>query len=298
MTFRYGVVGCGDMGRNHLKVLKHAAGVELVGVYDQALDVACTVAGELGTHAFPDLADLLVRVDGLSIVTPTETHEALAIAALHADRHVLVEKPIAADLRGARAIADAARKSGRTVAVGHLERFNPAYLALRQRLEAVRPNLVVARRAGPGPNRRRATGALVELGIHDLDLLVDLFGPPDFASGHRFPEGAEIDLHSVVTLRFGEIVALVESSRRYEAHTRTVTAYLPTGALVADLRNKTITADGHPPTTLGDANQLHEEIEDFVSAATSGGRPRVVIEDALHSLEIVEGILRGDSEPR
>src|SRR5262249_43469617 len=157
----------------HLRALKRAAGIELVGVYDQALDVAREVAREHGTYAFADLDDLFARVDGLSIVTPTETHEALTIAALHAGTHVLVEKPVTADLRGARAVADVQRESGRPLAVGHLERFNPAYLALRQRLQGVRPNLVVARRAGPRPSQRRVTGALIELGIHDIDLLVD-----------------------------------------------------------------------------------------------------------------------------
>src|SRR5437899_2451056 len=127
---RVAVVGVGDFGRNHARVYRQLEGVELVGVMDSDSERARRVADEFGTRVLPDLDDLSGRVDAASVAVPTSEHARIGCLLLARGIDVLVEKPIAASLSEADLLSDAARQYARILQVGHLERFNPALIAV------------------------------------------------------------------------------------------------------------------------------------------------------------------------
>lgn len=178
---RVGVVGTGVMGRNHARVLHELGAVDLVGVADSNVDAACQVAGAHATRGYGSLSELLAkeRPEAVTIAVPTENHHAAVMEALAAGCHVLVEKPIAATLAEADELVAAARSAGRVLAVGHIERYNPAVLELKRRLDDGQLGRVYqfdAQRLGPFPQRIRDVGVVIDLATHDLDLMRFLSG--------------------------------------------------------------------------------------------------------------------------
>jgi UDP-N-acetylglucosamine 3-dehydrogenase len=178
---RVGVVGTGVMGRNHARVLREMRDVELVGVADSNLDAACQVADFHATRGYSSLAELLSkeRPEAVTIAVPTENHHGAVIEALAAGCHVMVEKPIAATLAEADELVAAAKSANRVLAVGHIERYNPAVLELKRRLDEGqlgRAYQFDAQRLGPFPQRIRDVGVVIDLATHDLDLMRFLTG--------------------------------------------------------------------------------------------------------------------------
>jgi len=178
---RVAVVGTGVMGRNHARVLQELPGVELVGVADSDLDTACQVAGVHNTRAYDSLHELVSheKPEAVTVAVPTENHHAIVVEALAAGCHVLVEKPIAATLSQADELVAAAKAAGKVLAVGHVERYNPAVLELKRRLDEGQLGNVYqfdAQRLGPFPQRVRDVGVVIDLATHDLDLMRFLSG--------------------------------------------------------------------------------------------------------------------------
>ena len=178
---RVGVVGTGVMGRNHARVLREMRDVELVGVADSNLDAACQVAGFHGTRGYASLEELLKKEkpEAVTIAVPTENHHRAVLEALAAGCHVMVEKPIAATLAEADELVAAARSASRVLAVGHIERYNPAVLELKRRLDDGQLGKAyefAAQRLGPFPQRIRDVGVVIDLATHDLDLMRFLTG--------------------------------------------------------------------------------------------------------------------------
>ena len=130
---RVAVIGCGHLGKIHARLLAGRQDCQLVGVVDPVNEAAREVAGAHGCEAFADPQDLVGRVDAAVVAAPTGLHAEVAIPLLKQGVDLLIEKPLAASVEDARAIVVTARRFGRTVAVGHVERFNPAWeLARRQ----------------------------------------------------------------------------------------------------------------------------------------------------------------------
>ena len=178
---RVGVVGTGVMGRNHARVLHELPNVELVGVADSNLDAARQVAAVHATTGYRSLEELLkkARPEALTVAVPTENHHETVMEALAAGCHVLVEKPIASTLADADALVAAAKTAKRVLAVGHIERYNPAVLELKRRLDEGQLGRVYqfdAQRLGPFPQRVRDVGVVIDLATHDLDLMRFLTG--------------------------------------------------------------------------------------------------------------------------
>jgi UDP-N-acetylglucosamine 3-dehydrogenase len=178
---RVAVVGTGVMGRNHARVLNELPNVDLVGVADSNFDAACQVAAHHSTRGYGSLKELLEkeRPDAVTIAVPTENHHEAVLEALAAGCHVLVEKPIAATLAQADELVAAAKSAKRVLAVGHIERYNPAVLELKRRLDDGQLGRVYqfdAQRLGPFPQRIRDVGVVIDLATHDLDLMRFLTG--------------------------------------------------------------------------------------------------------------------------
>jgi len=172
---RIGIAGAGHFGRYHALKVAASDRAQLVGIYDPDAERAKTVGWEAGAPDM-DFDSLLAAIDALIIAAPAEAHHVLASAALRAGKHVLVEKPIAADLTQADELAAIAQASGLVLQVGHLERFSAAYRAVSARTTA--PLYIEAVRIAPFKPRGTDVSVILDLMIHDLDLVLALVDSP------------------------------------------------------------------------------------------------------------------------
>lgn len=173
---RVGVVGVGHLGQHHARVYAELPNCELVGVADIDAKVAQKIAKQYRTSAYSDYRDLLGRVDACSIVVPTILHFDIAKDFLEHGVHVLVEKPITATVEQAQGLIDVARRTGRILQVGHIERFNVAIMRLKQIVNE--PAFIEAHRLGPYDPRVKDIGVVLDLMIHDLDIILQLVNAP------------------------------------------------------------------------------------------------------------------------
>jgi predicted dehydrogenase len=173
---KVGVAGVGHMGKEHARIYSELQEAELVGVHDSNPDTARKIAAKCKTRVFGSLEEMVDAVDAASIVTPTSTHLAIAEPFLKRGKHVLVEKPIAMNTEEARKLVDLAEKHGAKLAVGHVERFNPVLVALEERLG--RPRFIEAHRLSPYPGRSTDIGVVMDLMIHDLEIILHLVRSP------------------------------------------------------------------------------------------------------------------------
>ena len=173
---RVGVVGVGALGQHHARVYAEQPDTTLVGVADVRPGRAGEIAGPLGTQGFSDFRQMLGKVDAVSIATPTILHAEIGEMFLNEGVHVLVEKPIAHTLADADRLISAAQANGRVLQVGHLERFNPAVRAVREIVS--RPRFFEAHRMGLFTPRSLDIDVILDLMIHDLDIISLLVGTP------------------------------------------------------------------------------------------------------------------------
>lgn len=169
---RVAVIGVGDFGRNHARVYRRLEGVELVGVVDRNSERARGVADEFGTGILPDLDSLTGQVDAVSLAVPTSEHARIGCLLLSRGIDVLVEKPIAASVAEADLLIDAARQYARVLQIGHLERFNPAIVAVLPIIKE--PLYFEVHRLGVFSPRSLDIDVVYDVMIHDLDILLAL----------------------------------------------------------------------------------------------------------------------------
>lgn len=308
-NIRAAVIGAGYLGRFHAQKYAQADGCTLVGVVDTLKPTAERVAAELGVQSLQDYRTLLGQVDAVSIATPTPTHSEIALAFLQAGAHVLVEKPITESAAQAEALIDAARRAGRVLQVGHLERFNPAILAAEALL--AEPRFIECHRLAPFRERGTDVNVVLDLMIHDIDLLQMIVGSPlaalDAIGTAVF--SSEMDIANA-RLRFQNgCVANVTASRVSLKTERKLRVFRDDAYLSIDLQQKILTvirkrqgatpgvapslaellAGGGLPVHIeeqsfeqGDA--LRAEIEAFLAAARGQGPVKVSGEDGLRAL--------------
>jgi predicted dehydrogenase len=173
---RVAVVGVGDFGRNHARVYRELPDAELVGVVDSDAERAARVAAEFGTTALPNIEVLEGRVDAVSLAVPTAQHARIGSELLRRGLDVLVEKPMAASLADADELIAAAEASQRKLQVGHLERFNPAVIAVESIMR--RPLFFEVHRLGIFSPRSLDIDVIFDVMIHDLDILLALVKEP------------------------------------------------------------------------------------------------------------------------
>ena len=173
---RVAVVGAGEFGRNHARVYRELEGAELVGVHDKDAARAAAIAAEFQTKVLQQLDDLRGCVDAASVAVPTIAHAEIGCKLMEMGLDVLVEKPMAANLKEADALLDAAKRHQRILQVGHVERFNPAVIAVEPILN--RPLFFEVHRLGVFTPRSLDVEVIYDLMIHDLDILLALVKEP------------------------------------------------------------------------------------------------------------------------
>jgi len=296
---RAAVIGAGYLGRFHAQKYRALEGAELVAVVDPDEQARNAVAGETGCEALADYRQLLGRVDAVSVVTPTPLHHAIARDFLESGAHVLVEKPITTTLEQARDLVATAARCGRVLQVGHLERFNPAIVAVGDMLE--RPRFIESHRLAPFKPRGTDVSVVLDLMIHDIDLIQNIVGSPiasiDAVGASVFTE--EIDIANA-RIRFDDgCVADATASRISMKSERKLRVFQADAYLSIDLQQKVMTLvrkgegmlpGGMPKVDIeersfdpGDA--LQDEIGSFLECIATGKRPVVSGEDGLRALE-------------
>jgi predicted dehydrogenase len=171
---RVGVVGTGSLGYHHARILREVRGATFCGFYEANAERAATVSRELGARAYASLGALLADVDAVSIVVPTRAHHAVAKASLEAGKHLLIEKPITATVAEADELLSIAAARGALVQIGHIERFNRAIRAALPHVE--QPLFLDSDRLAPFNPRGADVAVVLDLMIHDIDLLLTLTG--------------------------------------------------------------------------------------------------------------------------
>jgi predicted dehydrogenase len=203
---RIGVIGVGNMGQHHTRVLSFLKDVELVGVADINVERGLDTASKYRVRFFEDYRDLFPYVDAVCIAVPTKLHHAVGMTCLQAGIHVLIEKPIAASIAEAESLVNAAAEYRCILQVGHIERFNPAFQELSKVLKTEELLALEAHRLSPYSNRANDVSVVLDLMIHDIDLLLELAATPVVrltASGSRASDSGYLD-YVTASLGFAE----------------------------------------------------------------------------------------------
>ena len=295
---KIGVAGVGVMGRNHARVLSDMRGVRLGSVLDASEEAATAVAG---LHDAPGVATLdaflAAGLDGAVVSTPNRTHADLGVALLEAGVHVLVEKPIAATVEDARRLIDAARANDRVLMVGQVERFNPAVEAVKRAIAGEEVVSIQITRVGPFPPRMGEVGVVIDLAVHDIDIIRHLTDSeivevqPQLASTR-----AEREDTALLQFRLENgTIAHITTNWVTPYKTRTLQVATQNKFVVADLMTRQVTEyfgqqpDGSYSTrgVMSWPNEpLKKELEAFVHAIRTGEPPAVTGEDGLRNLEV------------
>jgi len=237
---RAGVVGTGHMGQYHVLVYAELADTELVGVADIHADRARTIAAQYETRAFASHRDLIGLVDVASVAVPTEEHFHVARDLLEAGISVLVEKPMAPTIEEARELFAVANRTGAILHVGHVERFNGAVDELRHLVSA--PILIESRRLGPFVPRVQKDTVVMDLMIHDIDIVLNLVNaPPERLAAQGASVHSEVADVATVQIGFASgAIATIAASRATEEKIRTLAITQPDAYIVLDYTEQDI----------------------------------------------------------
>ncbi|TGK37772.1 Gfo/Idh/MocA family protein [Leptospira andrefontaineae] len=219
---KIGVIGTGHMGQYHVNVAKTLSDAELIGIYDSDSERASQMAEKHKTSAFSTVDDLIKHTDSVIIAVPTFLHHEIGKKALLAGKHVLVEKPIAETLEQAKELVDLASKNNLVLQVGHVERFNGAVLELGKIV--TEPLLIESRRLAPFNPRIKDVGVVLDMMIHDIDIVLNLVKSPVkylSAVGTKVVSAHE-DIASVVLHFENGAIANISASRNTQAKIRTL----------------------------------------------------------------------------
>jgi UDP-N-acetylglucosamine 3-dehydrogenase len=306
---KVGVVGVGVMGSNHARVLSEMAGVQLVGVVDPERKQREFVARNLRCAEFTDLEALLESgVDAVTIAAPTHLHHDLALTCIAAGVHVMVEKPIAPTVEEGRAIVAAARRARLTLMVGHVERFNPAVESIKRAIKNQDILSIAITRVGPFPPRMSNVGVVIDLAVHDIDL-IRWFTDSEIVEIQPQLSSAVAEREDIALLQFrtaSGVLAHINTNWLTPFKARTIHVATRDKYLIGDLLTLQVTeCFGFQPDgsysmrhlSVGYAEPLRAELLAFANAIHSGRTPAVTGEEGVASLEVAIRCLDKRAEP-
>jgi predicted dehydrogenase len=297
------------MGQHHVRILSLLKDVELVGISDINIERGIETASRYRVRFFENYQDLLPHIDAVCVAVPTRMHYDVGMVCLGAGVHVLLEKPIAASIAEAESLVNFAAETQCLLQVGHIERFNPAFQELAQVLKSETLLAVEAHRMSPYSNRANDVSVVLDLMIHDIDLLLELNDSPVVrlsAAGTRSENSPYLD-YVTATLGFANgAVASLTASKVCHQKKRQIVAHCKQAMIEADFLHNEIqihrSTEMYPRGTAGQGTYrsegvtervatkrvepLHAELEHFVSCVRGGQQPSVGGEQALKALKI------------
>jgi len=300
-SVRVGVIGVGYLGQHHARIYSELPGVELVGVVDIDRDRAKEVAERYSTSAFFDYRDLFGKVDAVSIVVPTVIHRDIAGKFIEEGINILIEKPVTTSLKEAKELMEMANRKKVVLQVGHIERFNSAVVELSKIVD--HPIFIDCSRMGPYTNRNTDVGVVLDLMIHDIDIVMSIvrdkvvkinaFGYPVFSR--------EEDIANAQLLFSNGCIANLTASRitRKKIRRMEVTqldSFISIDYLEQELAVYKKTSSSFiyllmekPPMQKGEPLRL--ELEHFIKCVRNGEKPLVGLEEGTNALEVALNIL-------
>jgi predicted dehydrogenase len=297
---KIGVIGVGYMGQNHARIYSTFQDATLVGICDVSEERRNKIASDFNTTAYANYHDLINKVDGVSIATPTKYHYAIAKDFLMNGVHVLVEKTITSNEKEAEELIEHARGKKLVLQVGYVERYNPAVVKLDEL--APNPRFIECHRMGPYPGRGTETNVVTEVMIHDLDIILHLVDSPvksvDATGVEVLSRTADI-VNARIHFDSG-CVANITASRVSEKTLRKIRIFQPTSCISLDYINQTIdilqkgenSTIKKMPVPIEEKEPLREELRDFLDCMKYNKKPRVQGEDGLKSLQLADLICK------
>jgi predicted dehydrogenase len=314
-----GVIGVGHLGSLHAKMYSQIPTVNFVGVYDTDLKRAQTLAAEFGINAFSTVDDLLSKVEAVSIATVTQSHYDVAMQVIKRGVHLLIEKPITATIEQAKAITERAETKGLKLQVGHIERFNPAILALEP--YNITPLFIESHRLAQFNPRGSDVAVVLDLMIHDIDLILSLVkskvtridangiavisDTPDIANARlQFENGCVANVtasrisqnkmrkmrlfqrDAYISIDFAQ--GLAEVFRLVDEETPNLKPTMMLGKIDQGLHKRIIV---YEQPEVQEVNALKYELERFVDSVQKNTETPVTGYDGLHALEVAQEIL-------
>ena len=296
---RVGVVGVGHIGSNHARLYAKIPAADFTAVYDVDLARASAIAKKYGVAAAKSLEEFAELVDAASVSTPTSSHHQIALALLRRGKHLLIEKPIAENPQHATELAELAARNQLILQVGHVERFNPVLSALEARL--THPRFIEAHRLSSYPNRSTDIGVVLDLMIHDLEIILHLVRSPvqniDAVGVPVLSRGEDI---ANARIRFENgCVANVTSSRISPERMRKIRVFQEDAYLSLDYEKQSgeiyrreggkIKRDKVP---IEREEPLKQQLVSFIECASTGRQPRVSGFQATAALELAVEITK------
>jgi UDP-N-acetylglucosamine 3-dehydrogenase len=306
---RVGVIGAGVMGTNHARVLAGLPDTHLVGVVDPLPAHRSRATDLTNCRTFAGLDELIAEgVDAVTIAAPTHLHHEIALVCINKKIHVLVEKPIASTVEEGREIVAAAEAAGVTLMVGHVERFNPAVAAIKQAISGEDILSIGITRVGPFPPRMSNVGVVIDLAVHDIDL-IRWFTESDIVEVQPQLSSAVAEREDIALLQFrteSGVLAHINTNWLTPFKARNVTVATRGKYVMGDLLTRQVTEcfgfkpDGsysmrHLP--VGHDEPLRAELVAFLQAVRSGGTPAVSGDEGVASLEIATRCLETSAKP-
>ena len=302
---RVGVVGVGVMGSNHARVFAGLPNTELVGVADPDQKQTEFVARTLGCAAVASVEQLLdLGVDAITIAAPTHLHRDVSLAAIARGVHVMVEKPIASTVEEGEEIIAAARRAGVTLMVGHVERFNPTVQAIKQAIADQDILSIAITRVGPFPPRMSNVGVVIDLAVHDIDL-IRWFTESEIVEVQPQLTRAIAQREDIALLQFrtaSGVLAHINTNWLTPFKARTVHVATRNKYLIGDLLTRQVTeCFGFQPDgsysmrhlSVGHAEPLRAELMHFIQSIRGDEKPLIGGDEGVASLEIAIQCLEG-----
>jgi predicted dehydrogenase len=300
---RAGVVGVGHLGQHHARLYAALPDSTLVGVTDQDLERARTIADRHGVQTFLNLSDLLKQVDAVSVAVPTSAHYNITKACLDAGKHVLVEKPIAVTPTEAQELVELAKAKGCRLQVGHSERFNPIMQMMRPHIQ--RPAFFECHRLGTYSERGTDVDVVLDLMIHDLDLVLSFHpGPVEEVRAAGVPVlSSTIDIANARIQFLSGCVANLTASRvslnkmrRMRLFQRDSYVSIDFQARQGMIGRRSTDQSQRPKITIeefkgSDGEPLKLQLESFLQSIRTGSCPVVSGEDGAAALEVAHQVL-------
>lgn len=304
-VLRTGVIGVGHLGKHHARIYHQLEGVTLAGVADVDEKAGRKIAGKYGCPFFTDYKELLNHCDAVSLVTPTPFHYELAKVVLNAGKHLLIEKPITETADQAKELVETAERNNLILQVGHIERFNPAIRALEPHLN--NPRFIEVHRLAPYQPRGTDVGVVLDLMIHDIDIVMHLVPSPireiqavgvDVLTPHE-------DIANVRLAFENGCVANVSTSRISFKEMRKIRLFQPDCYISLDYKKQ----DGiiyrrengkilHKPIPLEKEEPLLLELKSFIECVQDSKDPLVTGEHGKRALDVGMEIVRQIQEAR
>lgn len=325
-SIRVGVVGTGSIGRNHARILGELESCAFTAIYDTNQTVAQELAAKYGARACRTMEEFTSLIDAATVAAPTVVHFTIGKALLEAGKHVLVEKPITENTADALALSALAKERGLVLQVGHIERFNPVLSALETRL--TRPRFIEASRLSPYPGRSLDIGVVLDVMIHDIEIILHLVKSPlASVDAVGVPVLSEREDIANVRLRFENgCVANITASRISQEKLRKIRVFQEDAYVSLDYQNQSgyllrLAGEGEKessflgkllgvatdativtafagrkivrePVEVEKGEPLKRELADFVECAKAGRQPKVGGHEATAALELALEITR------